>query len=135
MKKPITLAIMLCLLIYAATVHAGYFFVTAGADTDNDGDTLLSASKSYSTLAACQAALPATVVQGCVANCDRANPSSEYFLEEIGDGDNDGFKGLFHGLGPYGFQADCEAGITDAAAAGANVLSSCTIITQKRRCR
>jgi hypothetical protein len=138
MKKLAVFAMTCCLLVYAATARAGYFFVTANfaLDTDHDGDAKLSTSTTYSTLTACEAALPATAVQGCVANCDPANPSSEYILEEFADNDNDGFKGLYRGVGPYGYQADCETGIADVIAAGVtNVLPYCAFMSKSRRCK
>lgn len=137
MKKRAVFA-MLCLLFYAATAHASYFFVTANfaLDTDNDGDAKLSTSTMYSTLAACEAALPTTAIQGCVANCDPANPNSEYILEEFADNDHDGFKGMYLGVGPYGYLADCDAGILDAIAGGVtNVLPYCAFMSRNRRCR
>jgi hypothetical protein len=136
MKKLTIFAMTAWFLIYAPIAHAAYFYLTAGVDLDNDGDPKLSTSASFSTLAACQAALPATAVQGCVANCAPASPS-QYFLEQFSDGDkDDGFKGLYHGVGPYGYQADCEAGIANAAAAGiTNVLAACTVVTSKHNCR
>jgi hypothetical protein len=137
MKKLTIFAVTAWFLISAPIAHAGYFYLTAGVDLDNDGDPKLSTSASFSTLAACQAALPATAFQGCVASCDPTNPSVEYFLEQFSDGDkDDGFKGLYHGVGPYGYQADCEAGIADAAAAGmTDVLAACTVVTSKHSCR
>jgi hypothetical protein len=117
---------------------AGWFYVTAifHQDTDNDGDAPLFDSNTFSTLAGCQAksAIARNLIQDCVSNCDPANPNSGWYLEEFGDADADGNR-KFEGFGPYGFQADCEAGIADAISAGiTNVLSQCVLIHMQRAC-
>jgi hypothetical protein len=133
MKRLIVIALGALFLAYAPIAHASWFYLTEGADTDADGDNPLSTSREVSSLASCQAAAAAAtgVVQGCVTTCDPANPTSGWFLEQAGDNDSDGPKG-FRGMGPYGFQSDCEAGIADAVNAGMNnVLSACTLVTAK----
>ena len=99
-----------------------------------DGDNPLTMSRTYSTQAACDAKAAATtgLVQGCLASCDPANPANEWFLEQLGDNDSDGPKG-YRGMGPYGFQADCNAGIADAVAAGmTDIMPACTLVIARK---
>ena len=130
MKRLIIIAMGVCFLAYAPVARANWFYLTEGADADADGDNPLSTSRTYSTLAACntKAAAATGAVQGCVATCDPANPTTGWFLEQLGDPPQG-----YHGMGPYGFQADCNAGIADAVAVGiTNVMAACTKITAKR---
>jgi hypothetical protein len=134
MKRLIIIAIGVCFLAYAPVARASWFYLTEGVDTDADGDNPLSVSRTYSTQATCnaKAAAAAGVVQDCVATCDPAHPANQWFLEQAGDNDADGPKG-YRGMGPYGFQADCNAGIADADAAGmTNVLAACTLVTSRK---
>jgi hypothetical protein len=133
MKKLLIIAIGFCFLSYAPVARAGWFYLTAGADADADGDNPLGTSRTFSTLAACntKAAAATNLVQGCVADCDPANPGSGWFLEQLGDGDKDAPQG-YRGMGPYGFQSDCNAGIADAVALEmTNVMAACTLVTAK----
>ena len=129
-KLTVTIVAMIALyLATAPTAYAAYFYVTE--KVSSKGYTLLSTSITYSTLAACEtkAQAASSLVQGCVSSCDSANPKSEYFLEQV-------TNGSYHGYGPYGYQADCEDGIADAAAAGmTNVMASCTFVDAKSRCK
>lgn len=117
----------------------GWFYVTAlfQQDKDNDGDAPLFDSNTFSTLAACQAksAMARNLIQDCVTNCDPANPYTGWYLEQgLGDSDADGNR-KFEGFGPYGFEADCEAGIADALSAGiTSVLPQCMFMTMRQAC-
>ncbi|HEV2170625.1 MAG TPA: hypothetical protein VGR40_06740, partial [Candidatus Binatus sp.] len=114
-------------LAYAPVARASWFYLVEGAGTHTASDTL-STSRPVSSLTSCQAAAATAtgLVQDCVTTCDPANPSSAWFLEQLTP------KGSFHGMGPYGFESDCEAGIADAVAAGmTNVMSACTLVTAK----
>jgi hypothetical protein len=116
--------------------QANYSYLAGGLDTDHDGDGTLS-TVVFSTLTACQnaAATASNVVQGCVRTCDPANSKSAMFIEQQGDNDNDSSR-FMNGVGPYGFLADCDAGIADAQAAGyTDVLSECVRIQSKKACK
>ena len=112
-----------------SSTTGGYFYVTASADTDSDGDAVLSVSRFFPTLAGCETAAGAAtgVFQDCVARCDSANPTTAYFLEQQFDGDSgDPRKTPMQAIGPYGFLSDCQAAITSAPAAGiTDLLPSC----------
>jgi hypothetical protein len=128
MKKLTIFAMTAWCLVYAPMAHASYFYVT---EKVAKGNASLSTSITYSTLAACQtkAQNATNLVQDCVSSCDPANSKSQYFLEQV-------TNGSYRGYGPYGYQADCEAGITDAFAAGmTNVMASCTLVLTKSRCK
>jgi hypothetical protein len=142
-KLTITIAVMTALfLANAPSALAGkprgggsgvsWFYLTEIVTTTGNK---LTTSPVFSTQAACTTASEAggvILVQGCVADCDPANPRAEYFLEQE-------INGKFHGFGPYGFQSDCEAGsVSGAAAVAANsavhVLTSCTAVTAHHAC-
>lgn len=128
MKKLSVLAMFVSLLVSAPLAHASYFYVT---ETLARGNESLSTSRIYSTQAACETKSQqvSNLVQDCVSTCDPANPKSEYFLEQV-------TNGSYQGFGPYGYQADCEAGIQDAAAAGmTNVMATCTFVAAKTKCK
>jgi hypothetical protein len=128
MKKLSVFAMTASLLAFAPMVHAGYFYVT---EKTVKGSPSVSTSITYSTLSACESKAQAAtnLIQDCVSSCDPANPKSEYFLEQV-------TNGSYQGFGPYGFQMDCEAGIEDAAAAGmTNVMTTCTFVAAKTKCR
>lgn len=114
------------------STSGGYFYVTASADTDSDGDAMLSVSRVFPTLAGCETAAGAAtgVFQHCVPRCDPANPTTAYFLEQQFDGDSADPKSLIQAIGPYGFLSDCEAAITMAPGAGiTDLLPSCAVAT------
>jgi hypothetical protein len=134
MKRLIIIAMGVCFLAYAPVARASWFYLTEGGDADADGDNPLTTSRTYSTQATCnaKAAAATSVVQGCVTNCDPANPANAWFLEQVGDNDSDGPRG-YRGMGPYGFQADCNAGIADAVGAGmTSVMAACTLVTARK---
>jgi len=140
-KLTITIVAMTALfLANAASAHSkggggstvGWFYlIEIGTSTGNT----LTTSSVFSTQAACTTASAAggqVVVQGCVADCDPAHPTSEFFLEQD-------ISGKFHGFGPYGFEADCEAGSElGAAAVSANsndkIQATCTSVTARHAC-
>jgi hypothetical protein len=130
--KRLTIVAMTVLFLANAPIeraHAGWFFLTEKVSSRGNS---LATSKTFSTQAACVAKSQTSgiVVQGCVSDCDPANPTSEYFLEEE-------ISGSFHGFGPYGFDADCEAGTSSAATAAipnVTILSPCMFVTAKTAC-
>ena len=128
-KLTTTIVAMSALFVANAPIaHAAYFYVTEKVSSRGDS---LATSNTYSTLAACEtkAQAASNLVQDCVSSCDPANPKSQYFLEQV-------TNGSYQGFGPYGFQADCENGIADAVGAGmTNILSSCTFVASKSRCK
>jgi len=132
-KLTITIVAMTALfLANAPTAQAvGWFYLTEKVTTTGNQ---LATSKVFSTQAACTTKSQAggiILLQGCVPDCDLANPKSEYFLEqEIG--------GSFHGFGPYGFQSDCEAGSSSAAAAVSatvHISATCTFVSASHACK
>jgi hypothetical protein len=141
-KLTITIVAMTALFLAATAPSAlakhgggsgvGWFYLTEIVTTTGNQ---LTTSAVFSTQAACTTASEAggvILVQGCVADCDLANPTSEFFLEQE-------VNGKFHGFGPYGFQSDCEAGsVSGAAAVSANsavhVNASCTEVTAHHAC-
>jgi hypothetical protein len=119
----------------AGKAHGGasgvtWFYLTE--KVTSTGNTLTTSS-SFSTQAACTTASEAggvILVQGCVADCDPANPTSEYFLEQS-------VNGKYQGFGPYGFDSDCEAGsVAGAAAVSSNtsvsVSATCTFVVARK---
>ena len=121
--------------VLAAKAHGGgsgvsWFYLTEIVTTTGNQ---LTTSSLFSTQAACTTASQAggvILVQGCVADCDPAHPTSQYFLEQA-------VNGKFHGFGPYGFESDCDAGsLAGAAAVSANsnvsISATCTAVTARR---
>lgn len=110
----------------------GWFYLTEIVTSTGNQ---LTTSSLFPTQAACTTASQAggvILVQGCVADCDLANPRSQFFLEQS-------ISGKFHGFGPYGFESDCEAGsLAGAAAVAANsnvsVSATCTQVTSRHAC-
>ena len=136
MKSIFVTVILLGALALTLPAQAGYSYLTGAADKDTDGDGTLS-TVVFSTLSACQsaAATASNVVQGCFSTCDPANSKSAMYLEQQGDNDNDSSR-FMNGVGPYGFLADCDAGIADAQAAGyTDVLSQCVRILSRKACK
>jgi hypothetical protein len=133
MRKLTTTIVAMTALFLANTpsAHAvGWFYLTEKVTTTGNQ---LATSKVFSTQAGCEAKAQTAnpLLQDCVPNCDLANPKSEYFLEQE-------INGSFHGFGPYGFEADCEAGSTAAAAAvspGVNISASCTFVEASHNCK
>jgi hypothetical protein len=115
----------------APSAHAvGWFFLTEKVTTTGNQ---VAESKVFSTLAGCQAKAQTAspLLQACAADCDLANPRSQYFLEQE-------ISGTFHGFGPFGFQADCQTGTSAAAAAvspGVNIQESCTFVAARHACK
>jgi hypothetical protein len=115
----------------APTANAGWFFLTEKVTSRGSS---LATSSVYSTQAACVTKSEAggiIVIQGCVSSCDPANAKSQYFLEQE-------VNGRFTGFGPYGYEADCEAGSESAAAAaipGVTIMATCTFVAAKRACQ
>ena len=108
--------------------NGGYFYVTAGTDTDSDGDALLVASMTFPTMAACTtaAACETALIQSCVPHCS-GNSRTVYFVEQTMDSDaDDPTTLLYQTIGPYDSRSDCANGIADASAAGVtDVLPGC----------
>ena len=131
-KLTVTIVAMTALfLANAPSAHAvGWFYLTEKVTKTGNQ---VAESKVFSTLAGCEAKAQTAspLLQDCVADCDLANPKSQYFLEqEIG--------GTFHGFGPFGFQADCQTGTSAAAAAvspGVNIIESCTFVAARQACK
>jgi hypothetical protein len=136
MKSIFVTVILLGALALTLPAQAGYSYLAGAADKDTDGDGTLS-TVVFSTLSACQSAAAAAsnVVQGCFSTCDPANPKSAMYLEQQGDNDGDSSR-FMNGVGPYGFLADCDAGIADAQAAGyTDVQSQCVRILSRKACK
>ena len=128
-KLTTTIVAMTALFVANAPIaHAAYFYVTEKVTSKGNS---LATSITYSTLAACEtkAQAASNLVQDCVSSCDSANAKSQYYLEQV-------TNGSYQGFGPYGYRTDCEDGIADAVAAGmTNVLSTCTLVASKSRCK
>ena len=136
MKSIFVTVMLLGALALTLPAQAGYSYLAGAADKDTDGDGALS-TVVFSTLSGCQSASAAAsnVVQGCFSTCDPANSKSAMFIEQQGDNDHDSSP-FMNGVGPYGFLADCDAGIADAQAAGyTDILSQCVRIQSKKACK
>ena len=112
--------------------NGGYFYLTAGMDTDSDGDARLVASATFPTMAACTtaAASETTLIQDCVPHCDDSE-RTVYYVGQTTDSDSDDpTTFLYQTIGPYASRSSCQAGIAAASAAGmTDVLPRCLTFT------